>query len=628
MVVMALACVGIPAGAARSQGPGGQRPATSSTQAASAEAESRPAQQAPPKVHVAHVRLGGRILDGPPAFSLFGDSQEMTLRDWLKRLAEARKDDGIKAVALEIDSPGMSWAQAEELADAVARLNKVKPVYAYISGGGTGQYIIASAAGEVAMEPVGRLMIIGLGAEFMFFRGTLDKLGIQPQLIQVGRFKGAAEPMTNTGPSAELVSVYESLLDDLYDQLCGQIAAQRSANGEKLSVAEVGKAIDAGPLTVKAARRFRLVDHVVEKADWRSHVKDRCGAEGLAGKDVVWSDNYGRKSVATLDLSNPFAILGLLTKGLGKPEIRDPSVAIIHAQGLIVSGRSGEGIFGQKTAGAKTLIRCFNEVRRDDRVKAVVFRIDSPGGSALASELIYQAVRKCADEKPVIVSISSVGASGGYYIACGAPRILADASGIVGSIGVVSGKFAISGLLDKIGVTTYEMTRGRNAGLGMSRPWTEREQAVIRELTEQTYRAFVKRVSDARAEKVWFVGKKIEDLVEGRVFTARQAAANGLIDKVGGLRDAILEAQKAAGIEKSHFIVLPRPKTIMDILRGGAYEDAGETPAAIGAILPETAVLRRWTSKFAGVRYLLNIADLCGGGTVLAAMPYYVSIRR
>lgn len=566
----------------------------------------------------AHIRLAGSVLESPPSFSLLGDQYaQMTLRDWLFRLAKARQDSRVRAVALEIDSPGLNWAQAQELADGIRRLNAVKPVYTYLVSGDAMDYLVASAGKEVVMEPAGTLEITGLGAEMLFFRGTLDWIGVEPQMIQIGRYKGASEPMTQTQPSKELMEVYDRLLDDLYGQLAGQIAQHR-----KLSPEAVKKAIDEGPFSGAEAGKFHLVDSLMPKDRWRAHVASLIG-------QATWEKNYGQKPKKAINLSNPFAILSLLTAD-GKDKIVDPAIAIIHAEGVITTGYSGEGLWGQHIAGAKSLTADFDEVADDNRVKAVVFRIDSPGGSALASELIFQAVQRCAKKKPVIASVASMAASGGYYVAVGAPTIYSDASGITGSIGVISGKFAIKDLLGKLKISTHEMTRGKNAGLNMMRPWTDREAQVIRRHAQETYDVFVKRVKDSRGKRV----ADIDAVAEGRVFTGPQAVANGLVDKVGGLREAVAAAQKAAGLPRCNFVILPHPKTLLELLTGEDDElSAGPgLRRLLGAQSPWEGLLDAppplaGASQHAAVAYLLTIGQMFTQETALAASPCYFAVQ-
>jgi len=587
---------------------------------------------------VAHIRLAGEVLSAPPELSLFGQGAAMTLRDWLLRLGKARNDESVTAVALEIDSPAMSWAQAQELADAVRRLDEAKPVYAQLGDADASDYLVASAARHVTMDPSGTLGLVGLGGEAMFFRGTLDWIGVTPQMIQIGRFKGAAEPFCRTAPSPELKAEFDKIFDDLYDQLCGQIARQRHLTAE-----QTRKAIDEGPLSAEAAARGRLVDGLVAAADWRAHVSTAAGRDHRG--PAIWLADYGRKEQEAVDLSNPFALMRLVLAGPPKEEAKDPTIAIIHAEGMIVPGSSGEALLGQRLAGARTLVKCFEEAAAEPRVKAVIFRVNSPGGSASASERIYQAVAACARKKPVIASIAQVGGSGGYYVAVGAPKVLADPAALTGSIGVISGKLAIRGLLEKLKISTYEIARGRNAGLGASREWTAPEEAAMRKLAERTYEQFVTRVKAGRGKRI----KDLDAVAQGRVFTARQAAGNGLIDAVGGLREALAAAQQEAKITSSYILVLPRPKTLADLLHGGGDDTAmppvpaggrsglellgaavgqdGLSAAAAVDLLRAASRGQRRSARLAGAAYLLNLACLLGGESALTAMPNWIAIQ-
>jgi protease-4 len=637
LIVVAVAGLAILAWAGASPerpvGAGSRPTATSSPTTSSQPARAnRPRGAAKPKAGrdsapptIAHIRLDGDVLESPPGLLWLPDDHYMTLQDWLQRLAKARQDKAVTAVALDIDGPCLSWAQAQELADAVARLSAVKPVYAFLNSPCAADHLVASACREVALDPSDTLMIPGVGVEMLYFRGTLDKLGLTPQFVQIGSYKGASEPFSQTQPSAQVKEQYGWLLDDLYDQLLGQLVQHR-----RLTREQAREAVDAGILSAAEAKRLHLVDRVVEKADWEAAVEDRVAPRD---QDVYWEDDYGCKKEKALDLSNPFAMLGTLLRGQKAEERRDPTIAIVCAEGVIAScSDDGEDLFGGSVISAASLTRIFADLERDDRVKAVIFRIDSPGGSALASEHIYQAVRRCAEAKPVIVSIGALGASGGYYIACGGTTILADPASLVGSIGVVSGKIALTGLLDKIGVSRFELTRGAKAGLEMLRPWTKEEEAVIRKHAQLTYETFLQRVKDSRGRKV----PKVEEVAGGRVFTARQAKDKGLVDQIGGLRDAVLQAQEAAGLKEAHFITLPRPRSILDILMGGgeqAAAQAGGSPSARRAISaamdPSAAVLRKLAGRRerAAASYLLSLTRLLGREKVLAAMPGYLDIH-
>ena len=603
LVILVLACcVGLEglAGKARSTKSGAKPPpATMSTSVANR----------PEALRIANIRITGVVKEMPADFSLFGSSRPQTLREWLGRLAKARQDDQVAAVALELDEATLGWSQAQELADSVRRLREVKPVYAYIVSGGISHYVLLSSATELAMEPSGDLDIVGLAAEMTFFRGTLDKLGIEPQMIQIGKYKGAQEPMMLTGPSDELKGEYNAMLDDLYSQLLSQIAANR-----KLKTDQVKDAIDEGPFDGQSALKLHLVDSLMERVKWEQYVGEKVAGKG--GKHV-WVSNYAQESQSQLDFSNPFALLTSMFKAPAAEATVAPIVAIVHAQGTIISGRGGEGLFGGNMIGDRTLVKTLNDVAANDNIKAVVVRIDSPGGSALASELIYQAIRNCAAKKPVIASISGIGASGGYYIALGAPTIYADSTALVGSIGVISGKMALDGLFTKIGVSTFAFTRGKNAGLELSRPWTPEEIETMRKLAQRTYEQFTARVTESRGKRI----DNVADVAQGRIFTARKAASLGLVDKIGGMREAVDAAKKAAGITGGSVISLPRTKTLSDLITG--QDDTNDSYGAD----EETRVLTKLIHPSDGAAYLLNLCRQLQSQKVLLALPYYVQIK-
>jgi protease-4 len=584
-------------------------------EATTAAAEPNAPREAAPAARVAHMRLSDAVLESPPSFSLaaWGSGGDyMTLQDWLHRLARARNDASIDAVALEIGLAPMSWAHAQELADAVARLNEKKPVYTYLTSGGSGSFLVAASGTDVAMPAVGMLAIPGVGVEALFFRGTLDRLGIEPQFVQIGDYKGAAEPLTRTRPSSAVRRQYDWLADDLYAQLVASMGKARC-----LKRRAVREAIDRGLLAAPDARRLGLVDRVLARHQWRAFVRKRAAAGGAGG--CQWVEHYARKTAPAADLSNPFELLRVLLGRPAEPELPENTVAIVHADGVIVPGDSGEGILGGRWVGAATLAGVFDRLRDNARVKAVVFRVNSPGGSALASEMIHQAARRCAAVKPVIVSVSQLAASGGYYVACAGRAIVADPGAVVGSIGVVSGKLAVEGLFDKIGVTRYEVTRGRNAGMMMARPWSRSELKAMRRLSRRVYGTFVRRVREGRKGKI----EDMSAVDAGRVFTGRQAVDNGLIDRVGGLRDAVALAEKAAGIKAQRVITLPRPRTLLDVLRGGGQARGGLAAAAPAALRPlgaEGALLAR-SCRRRGLGYLLHLAVLLEGECVLTAMP-------
>ena len=564
--------------------------------------------------NVAHIRLAGKIENSPADFSFFG-KKNLTVKDWLHRFARVRKDKSIAGVIIEVESPGCGLSTASELAAGIREIAKVKPVYAHIISGGISQYILASAGTETWLEPAGGLNIVGIGGELTFYRGMMDKFGLKPQFIQIGKYKGASEPYMRTKPSKALLAEYNALFDGLYDHLASEIGTNRDMNSSMVKAI-----IDQGPFTGKSAKNLNLVDKLVTKGEVIANVRK------IFGQDCKIIRNYGRPKEKKIDFSNPFAAMGALFGKTTSKRILPNTIAIIHADGPIMSGKGGSSLFGSKIVGDVTMAQAFSEAQKNDNVKAVVFRISSPGGSALASEIIYQAVKRCAAVKPVIVSIAGMGASGGYYIACGGHEIWADPSAIVGSIGVVSGRVSYQKVMKDLGITSYEITRGKNAGLFMSRPWTKDEIEIMRKHAASVYDLFLKRVTDARGKKI----KDIHKVAQGRIFTGSVALKKGLVDHLGGLADVVAAAKKRANVKgKVNYLVLPRSKTFADMIQDGeentAFNKASAELLGIKNSLPFQ--LLKKTGKLQGVCYLLELADMLNQERVMLALPHHIKIK-
>ena len=566
------------------------------------------------KKKIAHIRLTGKIGNSPAGFSLFGNKAP-TLKDWLHRLARVRKDKSVVGVIIEVDSPSCGLSTASEIAEAIREVAKHKPVYSHIISGGISQYIMASAGSKTWLEPAGGLEIVGIGGELTFYRGIMDKFGLKPQFIQVGKYKGAAEPYMRTKPSKALIAEYNTLFDGLYDHLASEMGKNRSMNSDMVKAI-----IDQGPFTGPSAKKLNLVDRLITRGEVIQTVKK------LICKDAKIVRNYGRPKEEEIDFSNPFAAMSALFGKTTSKRIKPNTIAIIHADGPIMSGKGGSSLFGSKTVGDVTMAQAFDEAQRNDNVKAVVFRISSPGGSALASELIYQAVKRCAAKKPVIVSIAGMGASGGYYIACGGHEIWADPSAIVGSIGVVSGRVSFQKVFKDLGINSYEIKRGKNAGLFMSRPWTKDEVELMRKHAAAVYEVFLKRVTDARGKKI----KDIHKVAQGRIFTGVVAKKKGLVDHLGGLADVVAAAKKRAKIKgKVNYLVLPRSKTFADMMQDGD-EEAAIQKASAGILGIKNSIpfqLLKKAGKLQGVCYLLEMANILNQERTMLALPHHIKIK-
>jgi protease-4 len=508
---------------------------------------------------VAHFDLTSPLLEKTPEFTLFGDSQMITIQNLIDRLHRARDDKGLRAVLVTFSADtGFNLAQAGEIRSALDELRKAgKRTFAYADGYDTATYLAASGATDVCLLQGGEIMIPGVGIETMFTKGLMDKVGVKADYVQIGEYKGADEQYTRTEPSPESRGELNKVVESLYGVIVDTIA--RNRNISKSSVKQI---IDDCILTAKQAKDRKLVDHLLSQDELRDLLTDELGG------DVNILPNYAEPQHEKLDFSNPFALLSNIGK---KPrESNKAAIALIHANGVIVDGEAEDGIMGASgNVGSENIRKAFRMASRDDNVKAIVLRIDSPGGSALASEVMWQAVNAAAQDKPVIVSVGSMAASGGYYLASASDYIFADPSAIVGSIGVVGGKFVIKDLFDKLGITTETFSRGKNSGLfSMNTEWTDRQRRMVTNWMKQTYDQFTERVMTNRKDKI----KDIDQVARGRIFLARQAKELGMIDEIGGLTDALAYAANEAGLKEKEYDVksLPGSRSLLDMIGGKA----------------------------------------------------------
>jgi protease-4 len=338
------------------------------------------------------------------------------------------------------------------------------------------------------------------------------------------------------------------------------------ALGRGLPPEEVKALVDRAPLHAEEALEHGLVNAVSSFPDFKKLIHKEFG------KDVEVVKKLGEKSVfdTEVDTTNPFVAFSEFLEMFKKlmeehAEPAKPGIALIYIDGPIIVGKSDSGPFGGGMAGSTTIRAAFEDAREDENIKAVVVRVDSPGGSALASDIMWKAATNCAAEKPLIVSMGGVAGSGGYYVSIPGDTIFADETTITASIGVVGGKFVWNDLMEgKLGITTTEFDRGRHAGLmSMNRPWSEGEREWMMTYLTSVYDQFKDRIMSSRGDRL---KGDLEDMAGGRVYTGRQALELGLVDRIGGLSDAMEFAGKKVGLEEYEVYVLPKPKDFMDIL--------------------------------------------------------------
>ena len=524
--------------------------------------------------HVAYIAIDEPIVEKPADFSFFGDPDAPTLRSLIDRLNQAKHDKKIRAVLITIGGEAdLSFSQAQEIRDTLQQINRAgKQTFVYADAYDTARYTLASGATHVCILEGGDVLIPGVGMEAMFARGLLDKVGVKADYIQIGEYKGADEQFTRTTASEQLKGEMTRLADSLYTQIVDGISLHRD-----LPRKTVEAIVDDAMLSARAAKDRGLVDHLVDQDGLRKLIESKIATKG---KKIELVHDYGEKKLEAPDFSNPFALFAAMAKGQEAENTGKPQVGLVYVDGVITDGEGGQSMLGDENiAGSEDLRKALRIAAKDDNVKAVVIRINSPGGSALASEVIWQSARRVAETKPVVISIGGMAASGGYYIASAGDTIYADSAAIIGSIGVVGGKFVYGDVMEKLGVTTESFSKGRNADLfSSSKTFDERQRTMITTWMKETYEQFLDRIQTTRRSKI----RHIDDVARGRIFAAKQGKDLGLVDEIGGLEDAIADAARQAGLSDGGYDVrsLPQPKTLMDILGGGGG-DAAESRTPI-----------------------------------------------
>lgn len=574
-------------------------------------------------------RLAGELREAPPQFTLGFEEEKPNLYELLQRMSKAKKDSKVKAVVLLFDNPTVGWAQRQELRQAIHDLRAAdKDVYCVAEEEDGSTYMMAAAASRIYITPTGGINLIGLHIEQAYFKGLMDKIGLSADIEHIGAYKGAGEPFTRTGPSDQAKEMLDWLVNDLFDQMVQEIAEDRQLQPE-----QVKQLINQGPFNAQEAKKAKLVDEIGYPGDLVKSLKERYG------ENIELVHDYGEAKLPEIDLSSPFGLLKFFGELMAKAKAGTrPKIAVVYADGMIVTGKTGDDFFGgEGLVGSTNMRRLLARIRDDDEVKAVVLRVNSPGGSAVASDIIWHATQEVTD-KPFIVSMGDVAASGGYYISVGASRIYADPGTITGSIGVVGGKIITQGLWNWLGVNFYETYRGENADLyNTNRPFTEQQREIVRKYMRDVYQAFKERVEQGRKDRL---KEKLDALAGGRVYTGRQAQAKGLVDKLGGVQDAIKYAAAEANVSNYEVVELPAPKNFFELLvKNLSGEEADENHDSIQMAqygwllkLPPVNELLRTLGKVDPPRArmvigMLRRLELLGRENALLVMPEPILVR-
>ncbi len=521
--------------------------------------------------------LPGTLPDSPPQKGLAAllEGQQQSLGDVLNALERGRADPRVKGLMLRIGGGEFGLAQIQELRDAIRDFRaKGKPVFAYSDSygefeSGTAAYYLASSCDEVWLQPLGLLSLVGLRAEEPFFRGSLDKLGVAPRFDKREDYKTAMNMLTETSMTPAQREETTSLLTSLRGQIAAGIA-----EGRNLDPATVGDLIDKGPYLAQEALDNHLVDHVGYGEDALKALETRAGE----GAKTMTLAHY-------LDRAGP-------------PHAKGPVIALIYADGLMTRGKSSDtALLGNGTMGSDSVIHAFRLAEHDPDVRAILFRIDSPGGSAVAAESIWNEVKAAhAAGKPVVVSMGGIAGSGGYYIAASADQIVAEPATLTGSIGVLAGKMLINGLSDKLGVTWDAVDGGGNAAMfSPVEDFSPAGHARFEAMLDDIYAGFKARVAEGRKmDADW-----VESVAKGRVWTGEQAMQIKLVDSLGGYAVALALAKIQAGIAPDQDVELrlyPEPvspaQALVNRLSGAGDGDAvAPGVAALSALLRQAQML-------------------------------------
>ena len=484
------------------------------------------------------VRVGGTLEELEPR-GLAGQflAPPPTVRSVVESLRRAKTDDRVTGVVIAPLVPSAMWAKVQEVRDAIVDFKSSgKPITGFLEYGGEQEFYLASACDQVFLLPTSTLDLTGLATYELFLRGMFDKIGAEPDMLHIGDYKTAANLYMERTYTAAHREMAASLNEDLFDQIVAGIAEARGK-----TAAEVRDLFDHGPFLPEDAVEAGLVDGLA----YQDQVHALAGLPGDEDR-IVGYDTYRHTGDSAF--------------GGG------PRIAVIYAAGIIASGDSGVDAIQGGVVGADTIVGYLRRAREDRSIRAIVLRIDSPGGSAVASDVIWREMERARTAKPLVASMSDVAASGGYYIALPAHAIVAQPATLTGSIGVVMGKVAIGGTLDRLGINLEGIGTGRYAGLTSPvRPFTPEERAKVGEMMRMTYDTFVKKTADARHTTV----EAIDAVAQGRVWTGRQAQARGLVDELGGLARAIALAKARAGIDAGtdvSLVIFPPRRGLLDAL--------------------------------------------------------------
>ncbi len=530
--------------------------------------------------------LKEEVVEGRPEYSFFSHRARTALQDVLEILNRASQDRRVRALVLTVENLSAGWGRLSTLRRSIAEFRRSgKPALCFMQNGGNAEYYLAAACDQIFMAPAGNLNLVGLTTEVFFFREVLERLGVKPQLQSIGEYKSAGEMFTRTGLSEPAREQWNDLLDDLFEEF-----RQAIADSRHLDLAEIGNLVDSGPYTATEAVSKGLIDGTCYHDELEGRLHEKLGTR-----------------VYPVAAARYFSGEGLFKRLL---TYRRPRIAVIDILGHINSGESRRNNAGQRVTGSDTIGQFLDHARKSSRVRGVVLRIDSPGGTGTASDHIWRKIALLRQSKPVVVSFGDVAASGGYYISAAASRILSEPTSITGSIGVLGGKFVAKELMSRLAVYRESIRRGAHAEYdSFFTPFTQAEMEKLEhQLTEFYQEHFVKKVAKGREMSE----ETVDRVGRGRVWSGLRAKERGLVDMLGGIPEAIQEVRRLAKIpddRKIRLLHYYRRRRLREMLIPEFK------PHLHAELLPQPAL------------ELLDVLELFATSKVLLLMPFRIRIR-
>lgn len=555
------------------------------------------------------IRLSGSISDAPAVggFSLDAEDAPPILTDISRAIREAKDDARITGLYLVLDNPTLGLAGSQEIRDAIGDFRSAgKPCVTWAESYTTGAYYLASACDRIVLAPAGVGLVTGLAVNQTYYLGTFEKIGVQADMLHVGDFKSAVEPYQRTGPSEPAAQAMNEMLDSLWGQIVGGIA-----KGRGRTVEEIQAWIDQPSLSPTRMKAVGMVDALAFPDQTRAfaHLVAEEGWVDRLSEPVTEDDEA---------VDERFTPLKEYLKGLRSESwSTGDKIAVVFAEGPIVSGSGDGGLFGGEMLSDGSFRKWMDEIREDDDIKAVVLRVNSPGGSGTASDMMWRDLQRVsAAGKPIVVSMGNYAASGGYYISAPADWIVAQPSTLTGSIGVFGGKITFNGTYEKIGITQTTFKRGAEADLlSTTAPFTEGGRIVYQTFLDDFYETFLGKVSEGRE----LSRDDVHLIAQGRVWTGEQALERKLVDELGGLDVALAKAAELASIEDYAIAQWPVKKSFVEVV----LEDLDKSSSASMQSLPGQIL----GMDTAGLEGLFVLERVLAGGGVAAMLPGALTVE-